>query len=178
VNTKLVLSALSLAAATLIGPGTALAQQCSNTQTQVKAELAQALRDGTIISGDGTMYTDLGAPRPTTDPVAGARTREQVKAELAEAVRAGTILSGDGTPPSPAVGAVADARIREQVKTELAQALREGTIVSGDGGLPKELVAPQRDVSVALASASCPSDSAQMAHASDSGDTGAAKSYR
>ena len=82
-------------AATLIGSGTAGAQEC-NTREQVKAELAEATRAGTILSGDGTLWRDLGVPHPAETALAG-KTREQMKAELAEAIRAGTILSGDGT---------------------------------------------------------------------------------
>ncbi len=54
-------------AATLIGSGTAGAQECK-TREQVKAELAEATRAGTILSGDGTLWRDLGAPQrfPTT----------------------------------------------------------------------------------------------------------------
>ena len=93
-RSRLVFGTLVIAA-TLIGSGTAGAQEC-NTREQVKAELADATRAGTILSGDGTLWRDLGAPRPADTALAG-KTREQMKAELAEAIRAGTILSGDGT---------------------------------------------------------------------------------
>jgi len=183
-KTKLVWSALSVAAATLIGPGAALAQQCSNTQAQVKAELAEALRSGTIVSGDGTMWRDLGAPRQPADLVAEARTRERVKSELAEALDAGTIVSGDGTlwtdvgAPRQPVDAVAEARTRERVKIELAEALRNGTILSGDGSLWKDLGTAQRDFAAPLlASASCPPSMAKMANASSSVDAGAVKGH-
>src|SRR5258707_15453173 len=82
-------------AATLIGSGTAGAQECK-TREQVKAELAEATRAGTILSGDGTLWRDLGAPHPADTALTG-ETRGQVRAGLAEAVRAGLILLGDGT---------------------------------------------------------------------------------
>ncbi len=61
----------------------------------MKAELAEAIRTDTILSGDGTLWKDRGAPLPPTE--GAGKTREQVKAEPAEAIRTGTILSGDGT---------------------------------------------------------------------------------
>ena len=93
-RSRLVFGTLVIAA-TLIGSGTAGARDCK-TREQVKAELAEAIRAGTILSGDGTLWRDLGALHPADAALAG-KTREQVKAELAEAIRAGTILSGDGT---------------------------------------------------------------------------------
>ncbi len=83
-------------AATVIGSGTAFAQECK-TREQVKAELVEALRTDTILSGDGTPWRDLGAPLPPAEAALVGKTREQVKAELAEAIRTDTILSGDGT---------------------------------------------------------------------------------
>jgi nucleoside phosphorylase len=144
--------------ATLIGSGTAGAQECK-TREQVKAELAEAMPAGTILSGDGTLWTDLGAPHPADMSLAG-KTREQVKAEQAEAIRAGTILSGDGTlwtdlgAPHPADTALAG-KTREQVKAELAEAIRAGTILSGDGTLWTDLGAPHRFPATAFAAASC-----------------------
>src|SRR5882762_1762125 len=91
-RSRLVFGTLVIAA-TLIGSGPAGAQECK-TREQVKAELADATRAGTILSGDGTLWRDLGAPRPADTALAG-KTRGRVKAELAEAIRAGTILSGE-----------------------------------------------------------------------------------
>src|SRR5882672_5111016 len=93
-RSRLVFGTLVIAA-TLIGSSTAGARDCKRRE-QVKAELAEAIRAGTILSGDGTLWRDLGAPHPADTALAG-KTRGQVKAELAAAIRAGTILSGDGT---------------------------------------------------------------------------------
>src|SRR6266404_4996768 len=93
-KSRLALSTLTISV-TLVGSGAALGQEYK-TREQVRAELAEANRDGTILSGDGTLWRDLGAPRRADTTLAG-KTREQVQAELAEANRDGTILSGDGT---------------------------------------------------------------------------------
>ena len=93
-KSRLALSTLAISV-TLVGSGAALGQEYK-TREQVQAELAEANRDGTILSGDGTLWRDLGAPRRADTTLAG-KTREQVRAELAEANRDGTILSGDGT---------------------------------------------------------------------------------
>ncbi|HEX4596913.1 MAG TPA: hypothetical protein VH278_03950, partial [Burkholderiaceae bacterium] len=66
----------------------------STTREQVKAELSEALRSGTILSGDTFGYENV-APARFATPSAVATTREQVKSELAEALRSGTIISGD-----------------------------------------------------------------------------------
>jgi hypothetical protein len=93
-KSRLALSTLTISV-TLVGSGAALGQEYK-TREQVRAELAEANRDGTILSGDGTLWRDLGAPHRADTTLAG-KTREQVRAELAEANRDGTILSGDGT---------------------------------------------------------------------------------
>src|SRR6266403_1470003 len=94
-KSRLALSTLAISV-TLVGSGAALGQE-DKTREQVRAELAEANRDGTILSGDGTLWRDLGTlGRPADTGLAG-KTREPVHAELAEANRDGTILSGDGT---------------------------------------------------------------------------------
>jgi CRP-like cAMP-binding protein len=142
-TSRLALSALTISVA-LVGSGAALGQE-SKTREQVRAELAEANRDGTILSGDGTLWRDLGAPRRPADTTLADKTREQVKAELAEANREGTILSNDGTLwrdlgtlHQPADTGLAGTT-REQVRAELAKANRDGTILSGDGTLWRDL---------------------------------------
>src|SRR5467141_4909928 len=140
-KSRLALSTLAISV-TLVGSGAALGQEYK-TREQVQAELAEANRDGTILSGDGTWWRDLGAPRRADTTLAG-KTREQVRAELAEANRDGTILSGDGTlwrdlgAPRRADTTLAG-KTREQVQAELAEANRDGTILSGDGTLWRDL---------------------------------------
>ncbi len=140
---RLALGALTLTA-TLIGSGAALAQDYK-TREQVNAELAEANRAGTILSGDGTLWRDLGVPHRAADADLTGKTREQVKAELAEANRNGTVPSGDGTlwrdlgAPLYLAGSALAGKTREQVKAELAEANRNGTILSGDGTLWQDL---------------------------------------
>jgi len=142
-KSRLALSALTISV-TLVGSGAALGQEYKKRE-QVRAELAEANRDGTILSGDGTLWRDLGAPRRPADTTLAGKTREQVKAELAEANREGNILSNDGTlwRDLGAVRRPADtelaAKTREQVRAELAEANRNGTILSGDGTLWRDL---------------------------------------
>ena len=141
-KSTLALSTLTISV-TLVGSGAALGQEYK-TREQVRAELDEANRDGTILSGDGTLWRDLGAPRRADTTLAG-KTREQVQAELAEANRDGTILSGDGTLwrdlgtlRRPADTGLAG-KTREQVQAELTEANRDGTILSGDGTLWRDL---------------------------------------
>ncbi len=84
------------------------------TRAQVKAELAEAQRNGEIVSGDGTMFAEVA--KRSEAPYAASVTREQVQAELRKALRDGSILSGDSvslaalspawptTPPSMLIG--------------------------------------------------------------------------
>ena len=71
--------------------------QQHDTRAQVQAQLVEADRTGSILSGDGTLWRDLGTPRQPADTALAGKTRQLVQAELAEANRTGTILSGDGT---------------------------------------------------------------------------------
>jgi hypothetical protein len=52
------LSALTISV-TLVGSVAALGQEYK-TREQVRAKLAEANRDGTILSGDGTLWRDFG----------------------------------------------------------------------------------------------------------------------
>jgi hypothetical protein len=140
----LVLGTLTVTAA-LIGSSAALAQEYK-TRDQVKAELAEANRAGTILSGDGTLWRDLGVPHGADDSDRTGNTQERVRAALAEAGRAGSILSGDGTlwrdlgsPVYLAGAAPSDGKTRERVRAELAEADRNGSILSGDGTLWQDL---------------------------------------
>jgi hypothetical protein len=142
-KSRLALSALTISV-TLVGSGAALGQEYK-TREQVRAELAEANRDGSILSGDGTLWRDLGAPRRPGDTALAGKTREQVKAELAEANREAAILSNDGTlwrdlgTPRGTADTGLAGKTREQVRAELAEANRNGTIVSGDGTLWRDL---------------------------------------
>ena len=145
---KLALVTVTIAA-TLIGSGTAIAREC-NTGWQVRAELAEAMRTDSILSGDATMWKDLAPPAHRAAHAAG-KTREQVRAELAEAIRTGDMYVGDTSrkanelfPSRYPARPVAAGRTREQLKAELADAIRADGILSGEGSFYKDL-APRRD---------------------------------
>jgi hypothetical protein len=147
-KSRVVLGTLTFSAA-LIGSGAALAQQ-HDTRAQVQPQLVEANRTGSILSGDGTLWRDLGDSRYLAGLASAGTTREQVRADLAEANRKGAVLSGDGTlwrdlgtPRDPADTALAG-KTREQVQAELAEANRTGTILSGDGTLWQDLGALHR----------------------------------
>ena len=71
-KSRVVLGTLTFSAA-LIGSGAALARQ-HDTRAQVQAPLAEANRTGTILSGDGTLWQDLGALHRLTGSSFFART--------------------------------------------------------------------------------------------------------
>jgi Domain of unknown function (DUF4148) len=179
-KSRLALNALTISV-TLIGSGAALAQQYK-TREQVRAELAEANRDGSILSGDGTLWRDLGKPRQPADPASANGTREQLRGELAQGNHEGTILSNDGTlwtdlgkPRQPA-DAILARKTREQVRTELAEANRDGTILSGDGTLWRDLGSLQRfAVTSFVARSNHTSASASVAGADRPSDAGAGR---
>jgi hypothetical protein len=165
VRSQLVLGVLTVAA-TLAGSGNAFAQECT-TREQVQAELRQALRDETILSGDssGAIALERAARHPSPPTVADPALARQMKVELADALRDETILSGDSSGAMaleraarhPAPRTVADVARQQQVKVELADALRNGTIVSGDGTMWQDLGRPHQNATGQFfASTSCP----------------------
>lgn len=90
-------SALTLALAALAAGQAYAATDASlpKSRAQVKAELAEAIRTGDIVSNldNGLKLNELFPARYPAKAVSQGLTREQVKAELAEAVRKGDIVS-------------------------------------------------------------------------------------
>jgi hypothetical protein len=134
--------------------------QEATTRDRVRAELAQATRDGTVqAAGDlGRTLRDVAPdryPGPSTVP---AKSRKEVVAEYRVAHANGELPLGDTGlterdvspgrfPPEPVEGG----KTRSQVRTELADAILTGDIVaSGDLGLtlreqfPRRYAAPAR----------------------------------
>ena len=72
----------------------------AKTRAEVKAELAQARRDGSLMeSGDASLTLSAAYPNryPAATAVYTAKTRAEVKTELAEARRSGDVLVGDSS---------------------------------------------------------------------------------
>jgi len=137
-------SILALSVAALSAGQALAAEPAGKTRAQVQAELADAVRNGDIVS-DNEAYAGkkLNEVFPSNYPAktqAAGKTRAQVQAELAEAIRTGDIapLSPDtrgrkmneiipGNYPAKAQVA---SKSREQVKAELIEAQRNGDIAT------------------------------------------------
>jgi hypothetical protein len=125
-----------------------------NTRDQVKAELAEARRTGSIMGADesGQMLKDLYPRQYPAQPVLVGKSREQVKGELAQARRTGSIIGTDESgmmlkdlypyqyPQQP----VLVGKSREQVKAELVEAQLLGDIRFGEEGKTLAEQFPQR----------------------------------
>ena len=129
--------------------------QTTITREQVKAEFAQARREGNVApAGEGMTLRQMDPELYASAPAAPAKTRAEVKAEYEEAVRTGDIVAnGDAglklneiNPRAyPATSFAGIGKTREQVKLELAEARRTGDIVAaGDGGMKLNELYPQR----------------------------------
>jgi hypothetical protein len=123
------LSVVALALSTLIA-GHALAADATipKTRAEVRAELAEAIRDGSMMADGqtGATFKDL-YPSRYAQPVASGKTREEVKAELAEAIRNGDMVADGQTgvtfkqlnPDLYPQQAVAQSKTRGEVRAEL-----------------------------------------------------------
>ena len=135
------------------------------TRDEVRRELFEALRDGTLPHGEA------GAPQRKLRPQANAqlpRSRADVLAELDTARRDGELLAGGESslklnelrPSQYPAHAVFAGKTRAQVKTELAEAQRNGDMVAdGESGLTLRELRPQaypRAAASAFAGASAP----------------------
>ena len=93
---KSILSAVAIAISAL-ATGQALAADpvTPKTRAEVKAELAEAIRNGNMIANGerGATFRELYPHRYAQPVVAGAKTRAEVKAELAEAIRNGDMVA-------------------------------------------------------------------------------------
>jgi predicted RNase H-like HicB family nuclease len=132
---------LVLASATLLGSA-AFVQAEGLTREQVKAELAEAIRTGTIVlDKHGRSEYELAPHRYPARPAVVGKTRSEVKKELAEAIRTGAIVRGEHGrseyelaphryPARPTVVG----KTRDEVKEELAEAIRLGNAPIDDIG--------------------------------------------
>ncbi|QBK05268.1 DUF4148 domain-containing protein [Hylemonella gracilis] len=136
------LSAIALAAL-LATPAFADTDAPAKTRAQVRAELAEAIRTGDILSNDDSNLK-LNEQRPDlyAHPAVASKSRAQVLAELAQAVRSGDIVaagSEDGLKlneqrPDLYPQVATTGKSRAEVRAELAEAVRSGDIVVGSEG--------------------------------------------
>jgi len=141
----------TLAALLIATIGVPAAQaQSEKTREQVRAELADAMRSGSMAASG-----EIGLPQSELNPqryaaAAPGRTREEVRIELAEATRSGNLvatgevgtgLSADFRKRYPDFAVAA--KSRAQVKAETAEAIRNGDMLD-DSGLRLNELYPQR----------------------------------
>ncbi len=144
-KTKFAATALFIASAMLVG-SPAFAQL---TREQVKAEFAEAVRTGDILSNRGGQKLNERFPdRYPEKQAQSTLTREQVKAELAEAQRTGDMVVGQSgrklneiAPHRYPVKQAQTTLTRERVNAELVEAQRTGHYVMAgeESGLCNEV---------------------------------------
>jgi len=136
-------SILALSVAALSAGQALAAEPVGKTRTQVQAELADAIRNGDIVSDNeaysGQKLNEVFPANYAAKAQAAGKTRAQVQAELAEAIRTGEVRVGADHRGSklneiypdryPAKAQVAG-KSRGEVKAELTEAVRTGDIVT------------------------------------------------
>ena len=144
-KTKFAATTMFIASAMLVG-SPAFAQL---TRDQVKAEFAEAVRTGDIMSNRGGQKLNERFPdRYPAKQAQSTLTREQVKAELAEAQRTGDMVVGQSGrklneifPDRYPVQQPRSILTRDQVSAELIEAQRTGNYVMAgeESGLCNEV---------------------------------------
>jgi hypothetical protein len=139
------LKTLSIALAFALSATGACAQSARpSSRDEVRMELAEAARAGTIVTGEaGLQMREMFPGHYPLRTGVPHKTREQVKAELAEAQRTGDIYSGGDSglklyelyPSRYPQRPVAMGKTRDQVRAELVEAQRSGDLVTGESGL-------------------------------------------
>ena len=134
------------ALALLIGVACAAAHAQTKTREQVRQELADAVRDGSLMRGE---VESRGAmPGAMTN----GRTRTEVQAELAAAQRSGDMLAAGEAgqranelyPSRDAQQSMLAGKTRAQVLAELAEAQRSGDLlVAGESSLTQRELHPR-----------------------------------
>lgn len=107
--TSLIALAFALSAGSAIAADNAIANNAtgeglfsdsvaSKSRDQVRSELAEAVRNGAVITNNATGETlRAAAPSPSVPGFEAPLTREQVRAELAAAVRNGDVIANNAT---------------------------------------------------------------------------------
>lgn len=132
--TRTQFSAIAFAFSTLVaGQAMAASTDAPVTRDQVRAELAEAVRTGNIVTGESSAKLNEQYPQLyPNQQVTSSVTRAEVQAELAEAVRTGNIITGESSAklnekfPQLYAHQEADSKSRAQVRAELAEAAANG----------------------------------------------------
>lgn len=92
-------SIIALALTSIAAGSVFAADMTPKTRDQVRAELAQAQRDGSLIADGqtGATFRDLFPGNYMQPAAASSKTRDQVRAELMEAQRNGTLIADGQT---------------------------------------------------------------------------------
>jgi hypothetical protein len=136
-------SILALSVAALSAGQALAAEPAGKTRAQVQAELADAVRNGDILSDNeayaGKKLNEVFPDNYAARAQAAGKTRAQAQAELAEAIRTGDVRVGADHRGSklneiypnryPTQAQVAG-KSRGEVKAELTEAVRTGDIVT------------------------------------------------
>eukprot|EP01036_Dinobryon_divergens_P038810 gene38810-51015_t len=142
------LSVVAIALSTLVA-GHALAADptVAKTRDQVRAELVEAQRNGSLIAdGETGLRFNQVSPHLYPQTAVVAKTRADVKAELAVAQANGDLIADGQTgarfnevfpaqyaasrTAAPSVEVVAQGKTRAEVKAELAEAIRNGDLIA------------------------------------------------
>jgi len=128
-------SAIAFVFASVFAAQAMAADSAPVTREQVKAELAEAVRNGNMIVGESGQRMNQIFPHDYAVQNSFGITRAEVRAELAEAVEAGNVIVGQGSKTlseiNPHDYPVAQNRVsksRAQVRTELAEAAAGGQL--------------------------------------------------
>jgi hypothetical protein len=128
------LSVVAIALSTLVA-GHALAADpaVGKTREQVRAELAQAQRNGDLIAnGESGLRFNQLYPQQYAQPVVVSKSRSQVQGELEEARDSGTLIADGQTGATARELApqryAAQRKTREEVRAEVREALRNGSL--------------------------------------------------
>ncbi|MDP1685855.1 DUF4148 domain-containing protein [Hydrogenophaga sp.] len=142
------LSVVAIALSTLVaGHAFAADPTVAKTREQVRAELVEAQRNGSLIAdGETGLRFNQVSPHLYPQTAVVAKTRADVKAELAVAQANGDLIADGQTgarfnevfpaqyaasrTAAPSVEVVAQGKTRAEVKAELAEAIRNGDLIA------------------------------------------------
>ena len=134
--TRTYASAIAFSFATLFaGQAMAANSNTALTREQVKAELAEAIQTGNVVTGESSARLNEQFPQVFGQQQASSVTRSQVQAELAQAIQAGNVVVGESSvrvneafPHNYATQSNVASKSRDEVRAELAEAASTGQL--------------------------------------------------